>query len=260
MRTIAVINQKGGVGKTTVTLNLSHALALRGYRVLAIDADPQGHLTMAFGLEDPVGLDRVLHGEARLEDACSEAGNGLQIVAAGEHLQEVENLNEGGAERGWRLKRALEDLRQPFDFVLIDCPPSAGLLGMNAIIAASEMLIPVAGDFLSLNGLSRLMRILQGVEDRLGGERPKWVVLSRFVEQRRHSREVRERIREHFGEGLLPTTIRESVVLAESPSFGQTIFEYQSRHRAAEDFLHLADDLVAAGGQRMSADPQAAQA
>ncbi|WP_018937058.1 ParA family protein [Thioalkalivibrio sp. ALJ24] len=244
MRTFAVINQKGGVGKTTVTLNLSHALALAGNRVLAIDADPQGHLTMAFGLEDPAGLDRVLHGEARMRDAFSEAGNGLQVVAAGEHLQEVENLNEGGAQRGWRLQRALAAMDEPFDYVLIDCPPSAGLLGMNAIIAADEMLIPVAGDFLSLNGLSRLMRILHGIEERLGGSRAKWIVLSRFMEQRRHAREVRDRIREHFGSQLLDTTIRESVVLAESPSFGQTIFEYQPRHRAAGDFRALAGDLM----------------
>ncbi|WP_019569417.1 ParA family protein [Thioalkalivibrio sp. ALE11] len=244
MRTFAVINQKGGVGKTTVTLNLSHALALAGNRVLAIDADPQGHLTMAFGLEDPAGLDRVLHGEARMQDAFSEAGNGLKVVAAGEHLQEVENLNEGGAQRGWRLQRALAAMDEPFDYVLIDCPPSAGLLGMNAIIAADEMLIPVAGDFLSLNGLSRLMRILHGIEERLGGSRPKWIVLSRFMEQRRHAREVRDRIREHFGSQLLETTIRESVVLAESPSFGQTIFEYQPRHRAAGDFRALAGDLM----------------
>lgn len=247
MRTIAVINQKGGVGKTTLTLNLSHALALAGQRVLAIDADPQGHLSMAFGLEDPAGLDRVLHGDARLEDAFSEAGNGLQIVAAGQHLQEVENLDTGGAERGWRLQRALDPLREQFDFVLIDCPPSAGLLGMNAIIAADEMLIPVAGDFLSLNGLSRLMRILQGIEQRLGQYRKKWIVLSRFVEQRRHAREVRERIEEHFADQLLPTAIRETVVLAESPSFGQTIFEYQPRHRAAADFKQLAVDLMTAG-------------
>ncbi|WP_018993341.1 ParA family protein [Thioalkalivibrio sp. ALgr1] len=249
MRTIAVINQKGGVGKTTVTLNLAHALALAGHRVLAIDADPQGHLSMAFGLEDPAGLDQVLQGGARLEDAFSEAGNGLQIVPAGEQLQEVENLNEGGAARGWRLQKALDRLEQPFDFVLIDCPPSAGLLGMNAIIAADEMLIPVAGDFLALNGLSRLMRILQGIEARLGTSRRKWIVLSRFVEQRRHAREVRERIREHFADALLPTTIRETVVLAESPSFGQTIFEYQPRHRAAADFQQLAADLIAAGAQ-----------
>ncbi|WP_018139561.1 MULTISPECIES: ParA family protein [unclassified Thioalkalivibrio] len=257
MRTIAVINQKGGVGKTTVTLNLSHALALAGYRVLAIDADPQGHLSMAFGLEDPAGLDRVLHGGARLADAFSEAGNGLQIVAAGAQLQEVENLNAGGAQRGWRLKRALDDLPEPFDFVLIDCPPSAGLLGVNAIIAADEMLIPVAGDFLALNGLSRLMRILQGIEQRLGRARTKWIVLSRFVEQRRHAREVRERIREHFAAALLPTTIRETVVLAESPSFGQTIFEYQPRHRAARDFQQLAADLVAAGAQPTTRPPAA---
>ena len=183
---------------------------------------------------------------ARLEDACSEAGNGLQIVAAGEHLQEVENLNAGGAKRGWRLKRALDALTRSFDFVLIDCPPSAGLLGMNAIIAADELLIPVAGDFLALNGLSRLTRILQGIEQRLGQPRDRWIVLSRFVEQRRHAREVRDRIQEHFGSQLLPTAIRETVVLAESPSFGQTIFEYQPRHRAAQDFRSLAHDLVMA--------------
>ncbi|WP_018175052.1 MULTISPECIES: ParA family protein [unclassified Thioalkalivibrio] len=259
MRTIAVINQKGGVGKTTVTLNLSHALALAGHRVLVIDADPQGHLSMAFGLEDPTGLDRVLHGEARLADVFSEAGNGLKIVAAGEHLQEVENLNEGGAERGWRLKRALDDLPESFDFVLIDCPPSAGLLGMNAIIAADELLIPVAGDFLALNGLSRLMRILAGIESRLGTTRDKWIVLSRFVEQRRHAREVRERIEEHFARQLLPTAIRETVVLAESPSFGETIFEYQPRHRAAQDFQALAADLVGVRPQSAVA-PQAAHA
>jgi chromosome partitioning protein len=245
-RVIAVMNQKGGVGKTTTAVNLAHALALSGMRVLALDLDPQGHLSSGFAINDPSipGMDLVLLDGESIDSVVVEARENLDVVPAGGGLANMEHVAEGGKQRGMRLKNALQDCGRSYDAVLMDCPPSAGLLGMNALFAASELLIPVSSDFLSLQGLSRFMGTLQFVEDTLKRPMKKYVLMTRFHNQRRLAREVRERLAQHFPGELLQTSIRENVALAESPSYGETIFEYQNVSHGADDYRQLAQELM----------------
>lgn len=241
---IAVMNQKGGVGKTTTALNLGHALARAGHRVLTLDLDPQSHLTASLGVSGGTrGMDAVLLGEAGIDDVVLEVRDRLDLVPAGPRLSDIETLSEGGAQRGWLLKEALEAAAE-WDIVIADCPPSAGLLGLNAIFAADDLVIPVSGDFLALHGLSRLMGILQKIESGLSRDMRKWIVLTRFQARRRHAQEVKEKVLEYFPGRVLATTVRESVALTESPSFGKTIFEYRPSHACAAEFESLADDLL----------------
>lgn len=244
MRVLAVMNQKGGVGKTTTACNLAHALALKGRRVLAVDLDPQAHLAASFGVHgaDP-GLDRVFRGEVEIADTCISVREGVDLVPPGARLNEMEGLAKEGAARGWLLRDALANVRG-YDFIIVDCPPSSGLLGMNALLGAEELLIPVAGDYLSLVGLSRLMGLLKQLEHKTGRETRKWILVTRFQERRRHAREVREKIRDYFPGQLLDTAVREAVALTESPSFGKTIFEYRPHSRSAEEYQALAEDLI----------------
>lgn len=245
MRVISIMNQKGGVGKTTTTLNLAHALSRKGKSVLAIDLDPQAHLTAGLGIHTRAqsGIDEVLLGDAAIKDVKTGVRDGLELLPAGPRLGEMEHHTEGGARRGWLLRDAISRVRGK-DYVLIDCPPSSGILGMNALLASKEVLVPVAGDFFSLQGLSRLMGIFEHIEEALQQETEKWVVLTRFHERRRLAREVRDKIQAYFPGRVLRTAVRETVALAESPGFGQTIFEYQGKGNGAQDYFALADDLI----------------
>lgn len=244
-RVIAVMNQKGGVGKTTTALNLAHAIALQGKRVTVIDLDPQNHLTASFNAQSPgqEGIDAVLLGNAPLNSVQVKVRERLYLVPAGERLAEVEHMTSGGAKRGWLLKHALEQLDSRH-VILLDCPPSTGILATNAMFAASEMLIPVSGDFLALHGLARMVSIVGYVEQRLNRTTRKWLALTRYHNRRRLAREVRDKLLRHFPNQVLATPIREAVALAESPSFGKTIFEYQSDGQGAADYRTLADDLL----------------
>ena len=240
------MNQKGGVGKTTTTLNLAHALSIAGKRVMAVDLDPQAHLTASFGVDahTQAGIDEVMMSDAKLADIKIKVRDNISLVPAGPALAEFDQFKDGGSRRGWCLRDILTKVRNQ-DMILIDCPPSAGLLSMNALLAAKEMLIPVSGDYLALHGLSRLMGILKNIETRLQRTTKKWVVVTRFHERRRLARDVREKLLQYFPGQVLATPIRESVALAESPGFAQSIFEYKANSNGALDYSELADDLLA---------------
>jgi len=242
---IAIMNQKGGVGKTTTTLNLAHALAMSGNTVTVIDLDPQAHLTSCFGINTPdhVGMFDVLAEGMDINDAVINVRENLNLIPAGSRLGEFEQSSGGGAKRGWLLSEVTKSLCKQ-DYVLIDCPPSSGMLTMNAILAAKEMLIPVSGDYLSLQGLSRLINILKHIETRLSHATKKWLVVTRFHSRRRLANEVREKLNSYFPGQILATPIRETVALAESPGFGKTIFEYKKSSNGAHDYHALADDLL----------------
>lgn len=242
---IAVMNQKGGVGKTTTTLNLAHALAMSGKKITVIDMDPQSHLTASFSAELPEqeGIDSVIRGDRNVSDVKMKVRENLHLVPAGSRLGELEQITTGGAKRGWLLRDSLRHIRNQ-DFILIDCPPSSGMLTMNAILAAKEMLIPVSGDYLALHGLSRLLNILKHVEVRLKHATKKWLVVTRFHSRRKLAREVHEKLLNYFPGQVLATPIRENVSLAESPSFGKSIFEYKNSCNGAQDYRDLADDLL----------------
>ncbi len=245
-RIIAVLNQKGGVGKTTITTNLVHGIARKGYQVLAIDLDPQAQLTTSLGVDkyDFTGLDECLLKGELLINASHPVRENLELIPAGADLSEVERLAEGGASRGMLLKDVLKDNIEKYDYVLIDCPPSSGLLVVNAIFATKEVLIPMTGDYLALQGLSHLMATLKNFEQTLKHELKQWLVLSRFQARRRLSQEVRSKLIKHFPDKVLATEISESVVLAESPGYGETIFEYKPSSKSAMEYESLVDDLI----------------
>lgn len=245
MRTIAVVNQKGGVGKTTVTANLGHALALRGHRVMLLDLDPQAHLPACLGVYDrhPQGADSLLAGERRIGDLAVEARPGLSIVPAGETLNGY-CTHSPRAEDAILLRQSLERNPPSVDYLLIDCPPSASLLTANALQAADEALIPVAGDYLALTGLARLMLTIRRLQPLARQPLNTRIFLSRFIATRRLAQEVLNRVTQHFAEQLLCTSISEAAVVAESAGAGRTIFEYRNRSKSAREFSRLADDLL----------------
>ena len=246
MRVVTVINQKGGVGKTTTTVNLCHALAQLGKKITAIDLDPQGHLAISFGvhLQQESGIGEVMLKEKTIKQQTINVRNNLQLITAGSRLKDIEQLTGNDTPRGVLLKNALKGSLNDQDYVFIDCPPSSGLLIANALIATDDILIPMTGDFLSLQGLSHLMATVKRFEKSLKKEYKSLLVISRYAQTRRISTQVLTSLRSYFPGKILATIIREAAVLAECPSFGKTIFEYSPKSRSASDFLTLANDFI----------------
>ncbi|MBL4762589.1 MAG: ParA family protein [Gammaproteobacteria bacterium] len=246
MKIIAVINQKGGVGKTTITANLAHALEKNGHRVTLIDMDPQGHLTASLGVFGHAirGMGEVLIDDVAIESVALSTSQHMLLVPAGERLPDVENTLGGCENRTKLLVNALHEKFMLEDYVMIDCPPSSGLLMSNALRAADEVLIPVTGDFLGLHGIAQLMKTIDSVQHALGRELGKWIVLSRFWSRRKVAKEVMNTLLEYFPDNVLRTSISESAALAVCPGMGKTIFEYKPKSRSAMEFSDLADDIV----------------
>lgn len=245
MRTIAVINQKGGVGKTTTTANLAHALVLNQQKVTVIDLDPQGHLTTSLGedyLQRP-GLDSVLLHDEAIESCVKQVRMGLSLVPSGPELGDLEHKSLRGIKRGTLLREAMKDSFQEQDYILIDCPPASGLLVINALFATNEALIPVAGDYLSLQGLSYLIGTFKNFE-KLGHKIKESFVMTRFNTRRRLPQQVMDTLKQYFPEQVLATKIREAAALAECPGVGKTIFEYRKNSHGAHDYGSLALDLA----------------
>ncbi len=245
MRTIAIINQKGGVGKTTTTANLAHALVLNQHKVTVIDLDPQGHLSTSLGinyLQQPA-LDSVLLHDYPIEDCIQQVRPGLSLVSSGSDLGNLEHEAMRGIKRGTRLRDAMAGKFQDQDYVLIDCPPASGLLVINALFSTHEALIPVAGDYLSLQGLSYLIGTFKNFE-KLGHKIKESFVMTRFNTRRRLPQQVMDTLKQYFPKQVLATKIREAAALAECPSFGKTIFEYRKNSNGAMDYGSLALDLA----------------
>lgn len=246
MRYITLCNQKGGVGKTTSTINLGAGLYKLGKRVLLIDLDPQAHLTCSLGIPahdlDLTAYD-LLQGEAAVKDMLIER-NGVEIVPSSLALTGAEVELSGVAGREVLLKEALKGLRG-YDYILLDCPPSLGLLTLNALTTAREVYIPLQTEFLALQGLARLLQTVEVVKKRLNrGLEVTGVVGTRYDRRRILNREVVDRIRERFGKKLFKTLIRENIALAEAPSYGLSIFDYKPRSYGAADYLNLAGEVV----------------
>jgi len=245
MRAIAVINQKGGVGKTTTTANLAHALALAGHKVTAIDLDPQGHLAAHLGAfkREQQGVDQIMLGAKQVHEVVIDVRDGLKLIPAG---SELDLLERGGGDKQsqQRLKKAVMTVGADQDFIFIDCPPASGLLIDHALAIVNEIIVPVAGDYLALRGLSDLIATLRQFEEKYTHTFTQWIAVTRFHTRRRLSWEVREKLMEYFPTGVLQTPIRETSVLAECPSFGKTAFEYKRGNNGAADYESLARNIL----------------
>lgn len=246
MRRLAVLNHKGGVGKTTTCFNLASAYADQGLRVLCVDLDPQGHLALSFGITEPglTGVDSLFFDQADAETLLIEAREGIDLLPAGYRLGEIERLASRGREQALVLRDKLQQLSSEYDLMMIDCPPNSGLLNFNALFASDEVLIPVSGDYLALQGLSQLLRTLRSAERFLDRPLRLWIALTRFTVRRRLAQQVRDKLIRYFPDKLLATPVRENAPLAECPSFGKSIFDYSRRSNGARDYLSLADDLL----------------
>ncbi|KAA3611611.1 MAG: ParA family protein [Planctomycetota bacterium] len=248
---VAVINQKGGVGKTTACANLGAALALNGHDVLLIDLDPQAHLSISFDRMPPPGqpsLYSLLAGQHQLLDVLQETSiPNLYILPTNLDLTgaETEFASEIGRESLLRdALSVLHGLPEAPDVVMFDCPPSLGLMSLNALVAAQHVLIPVQAEFFALQGMAQLLEVVERVQRRLNPDLDLLgIVIGLFTKQRNLSREVLHELHTHFGDLLFPTLVRVNVRLAEAPSHGQTIFEYAPQSGAALDFRTVAAEI-----------------
>jgi chromosome partitioning protein len=251
-RIVTFVNQKGGVGKTTTALNVAAGLGRRGQRVLLVDLDSQGNATSASGV-DPRSLPGVY--EALIDQAdplglvVGADGESFAVLPASAALAgaEVELVPAMARER--RLANALAPLREAYDWVLVDCPPSLGLLTVNALTAADQVVIPVQCEYMALEGLTRLMETLELVRRNLNpGLAVLGVVLTMFDPRTRLAQQVVDEVRGHFGGQVFETVIPRSVRLSEAPSHGQSIFTYEPGGRAAQAYDALAGEILARSG------------
>lgn len=268
MRSIAIINQKGGVGKTTTAVNLSAALAESGKRVCLIDLDPQAHASLHLGIaseEDGPSIYDVMVEDATLEDVRKQIGENLFIVPS--HLDlaaaEVELAGEVGREVLLR-DRILEDT-EDFDFLIVDCPPSLGILTLNALVGVNEVFLPLQPHFLALHGMSKLLGTVEVVGQRLNRKlRVTGVIICMNEASTRLAAEVRNDAEDFFtavddprcpwhGSKIFDTTIRRNIRLAEAPSFGESIFEYAPHSNGAQDYRQLAEEILTAKRSKVTA-------
>jgi chromosome partitioning protein len=249
-RVIGIVNHKGGVGKTTTIVNLSAALAKLGKRVLLMDIDPGAHATYSLGIlahKRERTVYHLLKGQASLEEVLVEIvleRESLDLVPSSLNLAEAEVELSGLPGREFLLREALAHTL-PYDFVFIDCPPSLGILTLNALAAASEVFIPLQTEYLALQGLSKLLETVDVVKSRLNPQLEiSGVVATRFDKRKILNREVAQKIKEYFKDKFFDVLIRENISLAESPSYGLTIFEYSLHSYGAEDYMSLAKEIL----------------
>ncbi len=248
-RLIAIANQKGGVGKTTTAINLGASLAAADARALLVDLDPQGNSTSGLGVDKnsvSVSTYDVLIGEEEAASGLLETElPGLHLLPSNRELigATVELLSMEFRE--FRLKQALNPLRSRFDYILVDCPPSLGILTLNALVAADSVLIPIQCEYFALEGLSELFGTLDRVRAELNPDLAvEGVLLTMYDERLNLSGQIEENVRGHLGDQVFATTIPRNVRLAESPSFGKPILLYDARSRGANCYVQLAREIL----------------
>ena len=248
---IAVANQKGGVGKTTTSVNLSAAFAEMGKKVLLIDCDPQGNVTSGLGIEKD-GLELSIYdaliNDTPMEEIIIQTQFGLDVVPSVMDLAgaEVELVNL--EDKQYRLKKTVELVKEKYDYILIDCPPSLGHVTLNALTAADSVLLPLQCEFYALEGLSQLLSTVQLVQEQLNEKlRIEGLVLTMYDSRTNLAEQVVEEVKTHFPDMVYATKIPRNVRLSEAPSFGKPIFAYSSSSKGAQAYMSLAEEVIENG-------------
>jgi chromosome partitioning protein len=252
-RIVTIANQKGGVGKTTTTVNLAAAMALHGLRVLVVDLDPQGNASTALGIDHhadiPSVYDLLIEGKS-LADVIIDVADipGLSCVPATIDLAGAEIELVSLVAREARLRRALAEFALDVDYVLIDCPPSLGLLTVNALVAGEEVLIPIQCEYYALEGLGQLLRNIELVKSHLNPDlHVSTILLTMYDARTRLASQVADDVRAHFGSTVLRTVIPRSVRISEAPSYGQTVMTYDPASPGALCYLDAAREIAERG-------------
>ena len=248
-RIIAIANQKGGVGKTTTSINSSASLALKNQKVLVIDTDPQGNTTSGFGV-DKNELDNTIYelilGECSIQDCLvKNVVDGVDLIPSNVNLAAAEIELIGVEKKEYILKNEVDWIRDKYDFIIIDCPPSLNMLTINAMTTANSVLVPIQCEYYALEGLSQLIHTVNLVKERLNPELDmEGVVFTMYDSRTNLSLQVVENVKDHLNQRVYKTIIPRNIRLAEAPSYGMPISSYEPKSAGAEAYMLLADEVI----------------